>query len=98
MKNLDINLFQPTSLPEMESAAVNVLRTGNIANGKSVNELEESFSKLIGQKNFVAVNNLTSSLIISLHLALNWHCFVCFVWLPLVSPLCSTYIGSYLSA
>ncbi|MBF25772.1 MAG: pyridoxal-phosphate-dependent/plp-dependent aminotransferase [Flavobacteriales bacterium] len=53
----------------MESAAVNVLRTGNIANGKSVNELEESFSRLIGQKNFVAVNDLTSSLIISLHLA-----------------------------
>ena len=69
MKNLNINLFQPTSLPEMESAAVNVLRTGNIANGKSVNELEESFSKLIGQKNFVAVNDLTSSLIISLYLA-----------------------------
>ncbi len=68
-KNLNINLFQPTSLPEMESAAINVLRSGNIANGKSVHELEESFSKLIGQKNFVAVNDLTSSLIISLHLA-----------------------------
>ena len=69
MKNLNINLFEPICLPEMESAAVNVLRTGNIANGKSVNELEESFSRLIGQKNFVAVNDLTSSLIISLHLA-----------------------------
>ena len=69
MKKLNINLFQPTSLPEMESAAVNVLRAGNIANGKSVSELEESFSKLIGQENFVAVNDLTSSLIISLHLA-----------------------------
>ncbi len=69
MKNLNINLFQPTSLPEMENAAVNVLRSGNIANGKSINKLEVSFSKLIGKKNFVAVNNLTSSLIISLHLA-----------------------------
>ena len=53
----------------MESAAVNVLRNGNIANGKSVSELEASFSRLIGQENFVAVNDLTSSLIISLYLA-----------------------------
>ena len=69
MRNLNINLFQPTSIPEMESVAINVLRKGNIADGTSVNELEKSFSKLIGKKNFVAVNDLTSSLIISLYLA-----------------------------
>ena len=52
----------------MENIAIEVLRSGQIANGKYIAKLEESFSKIVGTKFCVAVNDLTSALIIALYL------------------------------
>ena len=41
LKKSDISLFNTILLPEMENIAIEVLRSGKIANGKYIEKLEE---------------------------------------------------------
>lgn len=64
-----IPLFYPVRLPEMESAAVDVIRSGQIAAGPKVDAFENKFQEYSGCKNIVSTNDMTSALIIALKLA-----------------------------
>lgn len=64
-----IDLFHPVSLPEMEAAAVEVLRSGQIASGPKVSELERAFAAIVGREHIVSTNDLTSAVTLALHLA-----------------------------
>jgi dTDP-4-amino-4,6-dideoxygalactose transaminase len=69
MKSATIDLFQPVMLPEMEAAALEVMRSGQIASGPKVAELEKAFGSLAGRDHMVATNDLTSAVTLALHLA-----------------------------
>ena len=49
-----------------ENLVLEVLRSGNIAQGPKVKQLEESFAELVGVKHAIAVNNGTTSLVASI--------------------------------
>ncbi len=64
-----IDLFHPVMLPEMEAAALEVLRSGQIASGPKVQALEAAFGRLIQRDHLVAVNDMSSAVMLALHLA-----------------------------
>lgn len=64
-----IDLFHPVRLPEMEAAALEVLRSGQIASGPKVTALEHAFSAIAGREHIVSTNDLTSAVLLALHLA-----------------------------
>ncbi len=64
-----IPLFYPVRLPAMEQAALNVMRSGQIATGPLVDEFEEAFGSLVEQEHVVCINDMTSALALALHLA-----------------------------
>jgi len=64
-----IDLFHPVNLPEMEAAALDVLRSGQIASGPRVLELEQAFATITGREHIVSTNDLTSAVLLALHLA-----------------------------
>lgn len=64
-----IDLFHPVRLPEMEVAALEVLRSGQIASGPKVTALEHAFSAVAGREHIVSTNDLTSAVMLALHLA-----------------------------
>lgn len=64
-----ISLFGVINLPEMEAAAVEVLRSGRIASGEYVAKFESAFGALIGQQNVVSTIDMTSAMLLALHLA-----------------------------
>jgi len=64
-----IDLFHPVNLPEMEVAAIEVMRSGQIANGSKVSELEQAFAAFLGRENIVSTDDLTSALTLALSLA-----------------------------
>jgi perosamine synthetase len=64
-----ISLFGVVNLPEMEAAAVEVLRSGRIASGEYVTKFESAFGALIGQQNVVSTVDMTSAMLLALHLA-----------------------------
>lgn len=64
-----IDLFHPVRLPEMEAAALAVLRSGQIASGAKVTALEHAFSAVAGREHIVSTNDLTSAVLLALHLA-----------------------------
>jgi len=64
-----IDLFHPVRLPEMEAAALEVLRSGQIASGPKVTALENAFSAVAGREHIVSTNDLTSAVLLALHLA-----------------------------
>lgn len=64
-----IDLFHPVYLPETEAVALEVLRSAQITNGPKVEELEHAFSTIVGRKNIVSTNNLTSAIFLALRLA-----------------------------
>lgn len=64
-----IDLFHPVMLPEMETAALEVLRSGQIASGPKVAELEHAFAAIVGRDHIVSTNDLTSAVLLALHLA-----------------------------
>lgn len=64
-----IDLFHPVNLPEMEAAALDVLRSGQIASGPRVVELEQAFATITGREHIVSTNDLTSAVLLALHLA-----------------------------
>jgi len=64
-----IDLFHPVRLPEMEAAALEVIRSGQIASGSNVTALEHAFSAVVGREHIVSTNDLTSAVLLALHLA-----------------------------
>jgi dTDP-4-amino-4,6-dideoxygalactose transaminase len=64
-----IRLFQAIHTPEMEQAALSVLRSGQIASGPKVPEFERAFGDLIGRPNVVCTSDMTSALVLALKLA-----------------------------
>jgi len=64
-----IPLFGVVNLPEMEAAALEVLRSGRIANGEYVAKFEAGIGQIIGQPNVVSMADMTSAIFLALHLA-----------------------------
>lgn len=65
----NISLYGVVSLPEMEEAALDVLRSGRISGGAWVSKFESAFGELIGHRNVVSTIDMTSALFLALHLA-----------------------------
>jgi perosamine synthetase len=64
-----IDLFHPVYLPEMQVAAADILRSGQIASGAKIIELERAFSAMVGRDNIVSTNDLTSAVLLALYLS-----------------------------
>jgi len=64
-----IPLFGVVKLPEMETAALDVLRSGRIANGDYVARFEAGIGQIIGQPNVVSMVDMTSAIFLALYLA-----------------------------
>lgn len=69
MAELQIDLFRSVHLPEMEVAALDVLRSGNIASGPKVVDFERAFAALAGREHVASTSDLTSAVTLGLHLA-----------------------------
>ena len=69
MNSSTIDLFHPVRLPEMEAAALEVFRSGQIASGPKVAALEHAFSAVAGREHIVSTNDLTSAVLLALHLS-----------------------------
>lgn len=67
--NKSIPLYGVVNTSEMEGVAIEVMRSGQLANGKYVREFERSFGDLIGCQNVVTTSDMTSALFLALHLA-----------------------------
>lgn len=66
MTSKSIPLFNPVRLPEMEHAALDVLRSGLIASGPGIARFEREFEQLVGRPHAVATSDMTGAI----HLAL----------------------------
>ena len=64
-----IPLFHPTRTVAMEQAALDVLRSGQIATGPAVPEFERAFGEIVGSAHVVATSDMTSALVLALRLA-----------------------------
>lgn len=64
-----IPLYGVVSLPEMEAAALDILRSGRIAGGEWVPKFEESLKQLTGLPHVVSTVDMTSALFLALHLS-----------------------------
>jgi perosamine synthetase len=64
-----IPLFGVVGLPEMEAAALEVLRSGRIAGGPYVAKFEAGIGQIVGQPNVVSTVDMTSAIFLALHLA-----------------------------
>lgn len=64
-----IPLFGVVKLPEMEAVALEVLRSGQIANGEYVAKFEAGIGQIIGQPNVVSMVDMTSAVFLALYLA-----------------------------
>lgn len=64
-----IPLFGVVSSPAMENAALEVLRSGRIASGEYVTRFESGLGALVGANNIVSTVDMTSALMMALHLA-----------------------------
>jgi dTDP-4-amino-4,6-dideoxygalactose transaminase len=64
-----IPLFGVVSLPEMDTAALEVLHSGRIASGEYVAKFEAGFGQMVGQPNVVSMVDMTSAIFLALHLA-----------------------------
>lgn len=65
----NIALYGVVHLPEMEAAALEVLRSGRIASGEYVARFEAGISEIVGQANVVSTIDMTSAMFLALHLA-----------------------------
>lgn len=64
-----IRLFQVNQFPQMEQAAIDVLRSGQIASGPKVPEFEQALGELIQRSHVVSTSDMTSALMLALRLA-----------------------------
>ena len=63
------SLFSVVNLPEMEAAALEVLRSGQIASGSYVAKFEAGISQIVNQPNVVSTVDMTSAIFLALYLA-----------------------------
>lgn len=61
-------LFFPTRTAEMEQAALEVLRSGQIAAGPGVAAFERAFGALVGREHVVTTSDMTAALVLALRL------------------------------
>lgn len=66
---MPIPLFKPVHTDEMEKAALDVIRSGQIASGPGVEKFERAFGSYIGRNHVVATSDMTSAIVIALRLA-----------------------------
>ena len=64
-----IRLFSPVHSAAMELAALQVLRSGQIAAGPKVAQFELEFSRLVNRPHVVSTSDMTSAMVLALHLA-----------------------------
>jgi perosamine synthetase len=64
-----LQLFRAAHTPASESAAVEVLRSGQIASGQAVGQFEAALAHCVGRRHVVATDNMTSALALALRLA-----------------------------
>lgn len=64
-----IRLYHAAHSTEMEQAALEVLRSGQIAGGPKVSEFQNQFGELIGNPHVVCTSDMTSALVLALYLA-----------------------------
>lgn len=64
-----IPLFYPVRLPEMEQAALDVMRSGQVAAGPLIDRFETAFGQAVGQDHVVTTNDMTNALVLALELA-----------------------------
>jgi perosamine synthetase len=64
-----VPLFGVVNLPEMEAAAIEVLRSGRVASGEYVARFEAGIGEIVGQPNVVSTVDMTSAMFLALHLA-----------------------------
>lgn len=64
-----IRLFQPVHLPGVEAAALETLRSGQIAAGPKVAQFEQAFALIVDRPHVVSTSDMTSALVLALHLA-----------------------------
>lgn len=64
-----ISLFNAINTPEMEVAAIEVMRSGRIASGVHVPAFEAGLSNLLKQENVVSTIDMSSAIQLALHLA-----------------------------
>lgn len=64
-----IPLFYPVHSADMEQAAVDVLRSGQIATGPAIEHFEQAFGTLIERPHVVSTNDMTNALVLALRLA-----------------------------
>lgn len=69
MNEETIDLFHPVHLPEMEAAAIEVMRSGQIASGRTVSDLEQAFSTITKREYIVSTSDLTNAVTLALYLA-----------------------------
>lgn len=64
-----IPLFGVVALPEMEAVAIDVLRSGRIANGEYVGRFERSLGEIVGRDHVVSTVDMTSAMFLALYLS-----------------------------
>lgn len=64
-----MRLFHGALSPAAERAAVDVMRSGQIASGPKVAEFEEALACLLKRPHVVSCNDMSSALVLALHLA-----------------------------
>lgn len=64
----NISLYGVVNLPEMETVALEVLRSGRIAGGEYVAKFERGISEIVGQPNVVSTVDMTSAMFLALHM------------------------------
>lgn len=64
-----VSLFNAINTPEMEAAAIDVMRSGRIASGVHVPAFEMGLSNLLKQENVVSTIDMSSAIQLALHLA-----------------------------
>lgn len=64
-----VSLFNAINTPEMEAAAIDVMRSGRIASGVHIAAFERGLSTLLKQENVVSTIDMSSAIQLALHLA-----------------------------
>lgn len=64
-----ISLFHAIASPEMERAALEVLRSGQIASGPKISEFERRIGSIVAGRDVVCTSDMTHALVLALKLA-----------------------------
>jgi len=64
-----VPLFKVFNSPEVETAAIEVMRSGRIAGGHYVQQFETELAEMLGQQNVVSMSDMTSAIYSVLHMS-----------------------------